>query len=248
MAVSVATADELRTSKGSTRASDRIFYSVGAWLCAAAVLAGFSPTFFLAPLFARPFPPPLLILHGTLLTAWFTLYVAQTTLIRVGRPQTHRRLGRVGAVLAIPVVGVLGVVLFTATARNAARMPLEVLTSQVINAILLVLVIVASIALAVWKRHDAAAHKRLMWPSAVMLQTAGLGRLVALLGVPWLSLPIIVLMGISNVVYDVVTLRRVHWASICGAALVLVPVALNALGNTVGRIPLAQEFAAWVFL
>lgn len=161
---------------------------------------------------------------------------------RGGRRRTVAS-GVPGAVLAFPVVGVLGIVLFVATGRTATRVPLEVLTQQLGGAAL-VAAIVVSIALAVRLRHDAAAHKRLMWPSAVLLQTAGFGRLAALL----LGSPVIVLLGLSNAVYDLVALRRVHWASICGAVLALAPVALNTLGSSLGRVPIAQKFAAWLFL
>lgn len=247
MAISIATAEQVRAPDRSTRASDRIFYSVGAWLCAALVFAGFSPSFFLAPAFDRPFPPPLLILHGVLLTAWFALYVVQTALIRSGRVQTHRRLGAAGAVLAVPVVMVLTIVLFRAIKRDTAELPLEVLTQQVLTTTLLVVGIAASIIIAILQRRNPAVHKRFMWPTVILLQTAGSGRLIGLLGLPWLSLPLIMALGLSNVVYDLVVLRRVHWASWCGTALVLAPIAVSLFGGALARVPLAQDIAAAMF-
>lgn len=82
------------------------------------------------------------------------------------------------------------------------------LTQQTLNAALVVAAVAASVALALWQRRNPATHKRLMWPSAIILQSAGSGRLLAWLGVPGLTLPLTVGLALSNVVYDLVILRR----------------------------------------
>lgn len=247
MGISVATAEQLGSADRSRGARDRIFYGAGAWFCAATVFAGFSPTFFLAPLLSRPLPRPLLIAHGVLLTAWFAIYVAQTVLVARGRTPTHRRLGRVGGVLTIPVLGVLAAVLFTAVRRDTATAPVEALTLGLISNTLLVATVVTAIGLALWQRRNSAAHKRLMWSGAILLQVAGLGRLVALLGIPWATLPIMIALAVSNAIYDVVTMRRVHWASVCGAVLVLAPISIGPLGGALARVPFVQDIAVALF-
>ena len=76
-----------------------------------------------------------------------------------------------------------------------------------------------------------------------MFQSAGLGRLVALIGIPWAT---VVLLALANIVYDAATTRRVHWASVCGAALVLVPTLVFRFGGALGRIPIAQDVATFL--
>src|SRR5690348_18427900 len=83
---------------------------------AAAVLFGFSRSFFLRFLFpefaARHTPAEqyFYAVHGPLCTAWFVLLMIQPYLIASGRVGLHRRLGSYGAVLAGSVVaaGLLG--------------------------------------------------------------------------------------------------------------------------------------------
>src|SRR4030095_16158501 len=67
------------------------------------VLSGFAPTLYLRSVF-KPVPiPGYLYLHGIVLTSWFVWFAVQTMLIQVRRTALHRRLGVVGAVLAVAV-------------------------------------------------------------------------------------------------------------------------------------------------
>src|SRR4029077_3329174 len=85
----------------------RSFYAGMAIVIAAAVFLGFARTFYLRgylplPLGAGPLSP-LLVVHGVLNTSWFALFTVQTLLVARGRTDIHRRLGVLGAVLAITV-------------------------------------------------------------------------------------------------------------------------------------------------
>src|ERR1041384_3651865 len=81
------------------------------------VLSGFARTLYLRPVF-QPVPiPRYLFLHGIVLTSWFVWFFIQTVLIQSRQVALHRRLGVVGAVLAVavPFAGLL------ATSRVVGR-------------------------------------------------------------------------------------------------------------------------------
>jgi hypothetical protein len=69
------------------------------------VLVGFTRTLYLRPYFDVPEHPAYLMLHGAVLTAWFVWFFVQTAFVAVGRSDIHRRIGMVGAFIAVAVVG-----------------------------------------------------------------------------------------------------------------------------------------------
>ena len=78
----------------------RWFWFGSAVFAAMVVFVGFSPTFYLKPLFAMPGElSALRIVHGTVFSAWIALFVAQTWLVATDRRDVHRTLGAFGAVL-----------------------------------------------------------------------------------------------------------------------------------------------------
>jgi len=83
-----------------------------------AVLVGFSPTFYLRPLFKVHPLPAVLYLHGAVLTGWFMLTALQGWLVQTRRFRSHRRVGYVVASYAALVV-VMGLV---ADARMAGEL------------------------------------------------------------------------------------------------------------------------------
>src|SRR5207244_4681037 len=131
----------------------------------ATVAAGFAPTYYLKPLFAAPALPLSIHIHGALFTTWVLLFVAQTSLVAANRTDLHRRLGVVGAVLAITMVAT-----GTAVAIGSARMARPALGVLARASPLFVLVIpLASVVvftilvgLGLYYRRRADAHKRLM--------------------------------------------------------------------------------------
>jgi len=69
-----------------------------------AVLIGFSPKFFLRPLFDVPDVPAVdVYVHGAIMTGWFVLFFVQTSLVLAGRTPLHRRIGVFGAFLGVAV-------------------------------------------------------------------------------------------------------------------------------------------------
>src|SRR5271154_4911734 len=81
--------------------------AVGAALIA---VAGFARTYYLRFLFQTPILPPLVQIHGAIMTLWLVGFILQTWLIEARRVRLHQRLGILIAALAAMVV-VLGEVL-----------------------------------------------------------------------------------------------------------------------------------------
>ena len=84
--------------------AERRFYLSMGLATLAVVVIGFTPSFYLrgvVPAY-EPFLPltPLVVLHGSLFSAWILFFLSQVSLVSAGRLDLHRRLGAVGALLA----------------------------------------------------------------------------------------------------------------------------------------------------
>lgn len=90
-------------ARASTMPRDRFFVVAGVCMLLITV-AGFAPTFFLAPLYPGPELPLYLVLHGLSATAWVVAFVAQTALIHTSNIALHRKTGRVVAAVAVAMV------------------------------------------------------------------------------------------------------------------------------------------------
>jgi hypothetical protein len=159
--------------------AERRFYFGMALAMFAVVYLGFARSFFLRPLFpGYPSPSePIFYVHGAVFTTWLLVLMTQPLLVTASRIDLHRALGRFGAVIAAAVV-VLGVAGAIVAARrpggfiNVPVPPLQFLTIP-----LFAMVLFGSfVALAIVKRRDAQAHKRLMLLATVNLLSAGFAR------------------------------------------------------------------------
>jgi hypothetical protein len=79
-----------------------LFLDVGA--AAGVLIVGFAPSLYLRAFFDVPPIAGYLHVHGAVVTSWFVWLVLQTSMVRTGRTATHRRLGVIGAVIAVLVV------------------------------------------------------------------------------------------------------------------------------------------------
>ena len=196
----------------------------------AVVLIGFSPTYYLRAFFNVPRIPPVLYVHGAVLTLWFLLVLLQAGLIRTQRLRLHRQLGYAAAGYAALVI-VLGLV---ANARLASQIKSPDEAENIIfwgNLFTLVL-FAAFVSLAVVFRNRPEAHKRLillasisivgpalarfpMWPMFAggvdSARNFGIGGLLVLFG--------------AMIVYDLIVRRRPHPVSWIGAVAILVSLA-----------------------
>ena len=140
------------------------FFLVMAVVLFLPVAVGFGPTFFLRPWsgardrLGGPFPLHLII-HGSVLSAWFLLFVAQTWLVASHRVDLHRRLGVIGIGLAVAVVVASSVTIVRMVPRATITGAPEIVIQAVAVADTASLVTFASfVAAAVYLRRRVAAH------------------------------------------------------------------------------------------
>lgn len=218
------------------------FYRVVALLALAVMVAGFAPSFFLKPLFHKP--PPLtllLVVHGTIMAAWFALFLVQAQLAATRNLAMHRRLGVAGIGLAAAVL-----VAGTTVAITGARMghspgppPLQFLAIPLVD--MLVFAILAGSALHFRRRTDI--HKRLMLLAFIGLLTAAIARIGLVHNNILLAFGSMLLIAAACVAWDTWRNRRLHPAFGWGFALLALSWPLRLwLSGTTGWL----AFANWL--
>jgi hypothetical protein len=98
--------------------TDRYIYIVAALACAAIAVTGSARSYYLKSLFGRPPLPPLLHVHGVIMSSWCVLFFVQAYLVATHRVRVHRRLGIFGAAVAFLVVAIGTYATVEATARE----------------------------------------------------------------------------------------------------------------------------------
>ncbi len=220
------------------------FYSFVAGAVLLLVFAGFARTYYLKALFATEALPPLVHLHGLVMTGWFLLLFVQARLVATDRVAIHRRLGiaAAGWALLLLLVGF-------ATAIHAARRgftpgppPLVFLVVPLMD--LVVFGSLTGAALLYRRRSDI--HRRLMLMGSVAILAPAIARL-PLAPIHDGGLPVIfglTLLGATAcVAYDTWRNRRLHpafgWSLL--AVIGSVPLRIGLAGTTGW-----QRFAAWL--
>ena len=198
---------------------------------AVVVFAGFAPTYFLRRLSDRPSLPSLVHLHGALFVAWILLLLVQTRLVAMKRTDLHRTLGVAGGALAV-LMFIDGYDVAISAARRTAQIPGQLQFLIVPVGALIVFPVLVGAAFALRRRVDF--HKRLMVIATIELMNAAVDRLP---GVSEAGLrpfyPGTDLFLLALVVYDCVTLRRIHAATLWGGSfLVAMQLLRVALMNT----------------
>ena len=157
-------------------------YFVGAALATAIIIfAGFARSYYLRAWFETHALPPLVHVHGLLMTSWIALFLVQTLLIARRHTGLHRRLGAFGAFLALLIV-VIGMITVVAAARREVHADpqsppaiffLMILGFDIVN----LLVFAALITGAILRRKQRDWHKRLMLLATLSLLGPALARL-----------------------------------------------------------------------
>ena len=220
---------------GALTGSRKGFYFGMAVVLAATVFIGFSPSFYLRAVLAKPLHVPplstaLLVVHGSVMTVWMLLLLAQTGLVKAGRVELHRRFGVFAAAWAVLMVCVVLVTAIVQAHRAviAGTPPSNFNTLSSISDIALFGVLIG---VAVRLRRSPGVHRRLMILATVLLMTPATFRtfnfLLAPLGLPLLPVGILIGLGLPTAyvlavaVHDLVTLRRIHPATIWGGVPIL---------------------------
>jgi hypothetical protein len=157
--------------------------------------------------------PPIIHVHAVVFFGWITFLTVQIGLVRSRNVAWHRRMGLVGAVLAIAVVLAGPAAALTQHMNGAALQPPQFLALQLGNIAVFAVMVTAGLLL----RAQSAAHKRLMLIGTIALIGAGFGRIVRMLTgapPPWTIMPAVYIAGnlllLIIALYDYRTRGRLH--------------------------------------
>jgi len=210
------------------RTVERIFYTGMSILLCVCVYIGFSPTYFQAGMLHAPLPSPILHIHGAVFTLWMLLFTVQAGFIAAHRVKWHRSLGTIAFCLP-PIMVVLGVIAAVDALHRGVRIgPLDTAVSLAIPLVGVVGFI--PVMYASWRaRRRPDAHKRLILIATMGLVAAAFGRF------PWgrIGLPpaagAVTGLGVLLlllIIYELITIRRVHRSTMWAAPVVFASVAL----------------------
>ncbi|MCU0766839.1 MAG: hypothetical protein MUE39_05590 [Gammaproteobacteria bacterium] len=167
-----------RAGRAAARPEHR-FYTGMALAILATVLVGFARSFYLKPVFpAWPAPPePIFLVHGLAFTAWVLLLPLQATLVARRRVDLHRTVGAYGAALALAmiVLGVLGALVAATRPGGFVGVPVPPLQFLAVP-LFAIAQFALFVVLAIARRRDGQAHKRLMLLASFQMVTPALAR------------------------------------------------------------------------
>lgn len=230
------------------RRTERRFYSGMAVLLAVIVLLGFTPTYFLRPLFRSTALTPIIHLHGIVYSLWIVLLVVQTRLVAAGRTDIHRRLGMSGFVLAV-LMELFGILVAIAAANEGDH--IKGMTPQGTMAIQMTSMVVFPVLIgtALYLRRQPAAHKRLMMLATIAIMNAAFLRVlrqccsfipISNVMAGYLMVDVMVLVMF---LHDWRTQGRIHRATLWGGLLLLAAHPFRFwLATTAGW----EQFATWL--
>ena len=230
-----------------TARSERPLFVAAALAAATVVFLGFARTFYLKGLFGGPALSGLLLLHGLVMSLWIATFIAQMTLVAVGRSDLHRRLGVFGASLAVVIIVVNTMAAIEAGRRGFSPAP-QTVTPIMFMAVPLidVLVFAGLVGAAVWLRRRSATHKRLMLLATLGILTPAVARLpIEVLkqgGLP-AFFTVTVFCVLIVVIFDSVRHRRLHPAFGWGAAFLIASIPFRIL---LSKTEAWDSFARWL--
>jgi hypothetical protein len=206
---------------------DRLFYAGMAWLLVLVAVVGFAPRSMAILEGTMRMPPLVVHLHAAVMASWTALLAIQATLSLAGRMDLHRRTGMISLLIAPLVLAAL--VAVTIVRQNDA---FGTPAGPVVNNILFLQLraIVLFPLFFVWairtRRSDPQTHKRMMLLATLMLLDAAIARM------SWLPFNVfpndylaihlyLLLLTVPALLFDLLTLGRIHRAWLLGLALVL---------------------------
>jgi hypothetical protein len=233
--VSAAIARQPTTERPAVAAlrRERRFFTSLAIIMTLVCFAGFAPSYYLKAQFGTPALKPLVHVHGAIFTTWMLMLIAQTSLIASGRVKLHRQLGILGAVLAVMMVVSGAAVAYVRGTTINPEIPHEAILGFLAIAFTALVVFTILISAAFYFRKNASAHKRLMMVTTSVILAAAVHRLLMHVYDPAVSPPVFFgatdLFIVAIAVYDYVSLRRIHPATLWGGLFVIVAQAASLL-------------------
>ncbi len=224
---------------------ERLFYIGMSIAVVITVFAGFSRTYYLRPYFNSAPLMPLLHLHGLVFSSWLLLFVTQTTLVAAHRTDIHRRLGILGGVIATLMI-LIGVSTAVIRASQGAT-PLPDISPLSFLVIPLgdMFVFASLIGVGFYFRRRPDVHKRLMMLATISILAAAIARLpfAIMQAGPPAFFGLTDVFVVACVLYDLVTLKRIHRATALAGLFI---VASQPLRLVLGGTRAWLTFAAWL--
>ena len=226
---------------------ERVFV-IGLMLIASAVIfAGFARTYYLNAFFAHRSLTGAVHLHGFLFSTWFVLLFVQMTLIAKRRIDLHRRVGYIGAFLALSMVIVAMIVIIHAARYGTLAKPPGLPIANFLVVPFFDVIVFATLAGAgLYFRTRPQVHKRLMILATLGILTAGLAR-IPLDFIRNRDISTIFLMGdvvaLIYIVHDTLTSKRLHPACLFGGLLIVLSVPFRF---TIDDTQVWQNFTTWL--
>ncbi|MGH9928991.1 MAG: hypothetical protein ACREA9_07155 [Pyrinomonadaceae bacterium] len=231
------------------RRRERWFYIGMSIAVVITVFAGFAPTYYLRPYFTAAPLMPLLHLHGLVFSSWLVLFITQTTLVAAHRTDIHRRLGILGGVIAVLMVG-LGVTTAVVRASQGATPPggpppLVFLAVPLGDMLVFPILVGAGF----YFRRKPDVHKRLMLLATISILAAAIARLpfAIMQAGPPAFFGLTDVFVVAVLLYDLITLKRIHRATALAGLLIVASQPLRLmLGGTSAWIKFATWLTHWV--
>ena len=227
------------------RRRERWFYISMSIAALITVFAGFAPTYYLRPYFDTAPLMPLLHLHGIVFTSWLVLFFIQTTLVAAHRTDIHRRLGILGGVIATLMILIGASTAVIRASQGATPVPGVSPLSFLVVPLGDISVFAILVGAGFYYRRRPDVHKRLMLLATVSILAAAIARLpfAIMQAGPPAFFGITDLFVLACILYDLITLKRVHRATALGALLIIAsqPLRLMLAGTHVWL-----AFAAWL--
>jgi len=228
---------------------ERRFYMAMILAMIGTVLLGFARSYFLRPLFPGfPSPPEAFFydIHGVLFVGWMGLLLVQASLISARNTALHMRLGAIAFVL-VPVMIAVGVIGSLIAARRPGGFigvpvpPLQFLAVTLGDMAMFGLF--AGLALA-FRKSQPLAHKRLIILACIVFMDPSIGRwpFAFVADNPMASFWLKDVFLVPLALWDIASLRRIHWATLLGA---VVLIAEGLLRGPLGATPQWLAFAKW---
>ena len=227
------------------RKRERWFYLAMSIAALVTVFAGFSRTYYLRPYFNTAPLIPLLHLHGVVFSSWLVLFLVQTTLVAAHRTDIHRRLGVLGGVIAalMILIGFSTAVIRAAQGANPVPgvSPLSFLVVPIFD----ILVFATLVGAGLYYRRRPDVHKRLLLLGTIAILAAAIARLpfAIMQAGPPAFFGFTDVFVVAVIIYDLVTLKRVHRATLFGAILII---ASQPLRLMLGGTQVWLSFASWL--
>lgn len=204
----------------STEQRERRFFMGMALLIAATVATGFG--LFLALGISSFGAPWWVHIHAVSFMSWIALYLTQNYFVLQDRIDQHRRLGRIGAILAIWMV-LVGLILTPVTIAVHRSPPFftppQFLALDWVNVSIFAALVGTGIAMR--KRTDW--HRRLMLCATICVIAPAWGRILVLSGLmtPWHNTFAVLSYVVIAMIADLRIRGRIHPAYFIGAAAIL---------------------------